>query len=105
MPLTIEFIQTSNINGQYELSLHADEERLAEGLTVSALEQALQSAELIEDYPNDPRGHSCLILGFAEGRAIHVVCGLTRQQNLILITVYLPALPKWRDERTRAREN
>ena len=85
--------------------MHADQERLAEGLTVAALEQALQSAELIEDYPNDPRGHSCLILGFTEGRAIHVVCGLTRQQKLILITVYLPVLPKWRDERTRARGN
>jgi hypothetical protein len=27
---------------------------------------ALQG-ELIEDYPNDPRGHSCLLLGFGDG--------------------------------------
>lgn len=31
--------------------------------------------ELIEDYPDDPRGHSCLLLGYGEeGRPIHVVC-------------------------------
>ena len=31
--------------------------------------------ELIEDYPSDPRGHSCLMLGLGEAnRAVHVVC-------------------------------
>ena len=31
--------------------------------------------EIIEEYPEDPRGHSCLMLGYGENkRAIHVVC-------------------------------
>jgi hypothetical protein len=102
--LTVKFIKQSIINGGYELSLHADEERLAEGLTIVEIENALQSLELLEDYPNDPRGRSCLVLGYAETQPVHVVCGLTKQQKLLIITVYLPCLPEWEDERTRSRE-
>jgi hypothetical protein len=29
--------------------------------------------EGIEDYPDDPRGHSCLMLGTAGGRSVHIV--------------------------------
>jgi hypothetical protein len=100
--LTIEFIRKSVAAREYELSLHADEERLDEGLTVGDLEEALRAAEPLEDYPGDPRGHSCLVLGYAKGRPLHVVCGLTKQDKLILITVYRPTMPKWKDERTRS---
>lgn len=101
--LTIEFIRHSASVGGYELSLHADVERLDDGLSVNDVEEALRSAELLEDYPDDPRGHSCLVLGHVGGQAVHVVCGLTRQQRLFLITVYRPTLPKWVDERTRRK--
>lgn len=104
MSLTVNYIKQSIVEGEYELSLHADEERLAEGLTIVEIENALQLLELIEDYPDDPRGHSCLVLGYAETQPVHVVCGLTKQQKLLIITVYLPCLPKWEDERTRFRE-
>jgi hypothetical protein len=100
--LTIEFIRKSVAAGEYELSLHADEERLDEVLTVVDLEEALRAAELLEDYPEDPRGHSCLVLGYAKGRPLHAVCGLTKQGKLILITVCRPTMPKWKDERTRS---
>ena len=103
MSLTVDFIRRSAAQSDYELSLHADEERLAEGLTVAQLEEVLQSAELLEDYPDDSRGHSCLVLGHARGRPVHVVCGLTRRGTVIVITVYLPTMPKWKDERTRNR--
>ena len=57
----------------------------------------------LEDYPDDPRGHSCLVLGHTGGQPVHVVCGLTRQGRLLLITVHRPLPPKWRDARTRER--
>lgn len=76
---------------------------MADGLTVANVEQALQTAALLEDYPTDPRGPSCLVLGFVNGRPVHAVCGLTKQGRLFLITIYLPAMPKWKDERTRNR--
>ena len=55
----------------------------------------------LEDYADDPRGASCLILGYSRGRAIHVVCGWTSANILRIITVYLPKPPKWLDDRTR----
>lgn len=67
------------------------------------VEQALQTAEPLEDYPTDPRGPSCLVLGSVNRRPVHVVCGLTKQGRLFLITIYVPTLPKWKDERTRNR--
>jgi len=100
---TIDVVRSAGATGVYELSLHADEERLDEGLTITEVEEALRSAELLEDYPNDPRGHSCLVLGYVRGRPVHVVCGLTKQGKVILITVYVPAMPKWKDEHTRNR--
>jgi len=39
------------------------------------IRQVLNNGEIIEDYPEDRRGHSCLIHGFDKNkRAIHIVC-------------------------------
>ena len=103
MALTGEFIANSIRGGRYEISLHADEERLEEGFTIDDLEVALYSAEILESYDDDPRGPSCLALGYTGGEPVHFVCGVTQQGVLILITVYRPAAPKWKDARTRNR--
>ncbi len=58
--------------------------------------------EVIEDYPDDARGHSCLLLGFdAAGRPIHVVCS-PKPDYLAVITAYVPDPGQWSgDFRTR----
>jgi hypothetical protein len=66
---------------------------------ISTLEvhNVLFSGEIIEDYPEDPRGHSCLILGFGErNRPVHVVCA-PKEEYLAIITTYLPDPEKWFD--------
>jgi hypothetical protein len=62
----------------------------------------VETGELLENYPSDPRGHSCLILGFGNnGRAIHVVCS-SKDEYLAIITAYLPDSQGWSsDFRTR----
>jgi len=57
---------------------------------------------VIEDYPTDVRGHSCLMLGFGQGkRPIHVVCA-PQADYLAIITAYLPGPARWEpDWRTR----
>jgi len=93
--------------GNYEFSLHAQQERLEENLDITEIEGALVgTAEILEEYPNDPRGESCLVLGFAGARPVHVVLGWAKRQQdssniLRVITVYIPSLPKWIDSRTR----
>lgn len=57
-----------------------------------------------EDYPEDPRGHSSLLLGHGdEGRAIHVVCG-PKDEYLAIITAYLPDPTQWSADFKRRRE-
>ncbi len=59
------------------------------------VEKVVQEGEMIEDYPEDQRGHSCLLLGFdAQQRPIHVVCS-PKEDYLAIITVYLPHPNKW----------
>jgi hypothetical protein len=57
---------------------------------------------VIEDYPEDVRGHSCLMMGRGEGgRPIHVVCA-PKFDYLAVITAYVPSLERWEsDWRTR----
>ena len=63
----------------------------------------IEHGEVIEDYPADTRGHSCLMCGHAAGRPIHVVCA-PRDEYLAIITAYLPNEEEWSaDFRTRIR--
>jgi hypothetical protein len=59
---------------------------------------------VIENYPEDVRGHSCLMLGRGEGdRPLHVVCA-PKAGYLAIITTYLPSLEQWEpDWRTRRK--
>ena len=76
MSITLDFIRNEIKKQIYEISLHADDERIADELTVSQLEIVLSQCKIIEQYPNDPRGESCLIVGFTpEGIPVHIVCG------------------------------
>jgi hypothetical protein len=88
---------------EYEISLHAEKERYAEDVTLHDLETAIYNGEILEDYPDDPKGPSCLILGYSQNRPIHIVCGYTAANWIRIITVYIPRLPKWIDEKTRAK--
>lgn len=54
--ITSDFIRAEVEKQGYEISLHADDERIADGLTVSELEFALSDCKIIEQYPDDPSG-------------------------------------------------
>jgi hypothetical protein len=62
----------------------------------------VDTGEVIEDYPEDSRGHSCLLLGYGVGaRPLHVVCA-PKAAYLAIITAYLPNSDQWEDDmRTR----
>ena len=104
MSLMIKFIKSQVKSNNYELTLHADDERIDEDLNYVELEEALVNGEILEDYPTDPRGASCLIVGYTKSKKpIHIVCGKTNLGGLLLITVYIPKMPKWLDPKTRNR--
>ena len=60
----------------------------------SEVEAVLFRGEVLEDYPEDDRGHSCLILATPEGRAVHVVCS-PKADYLAVITAYVPEPAHW----------
>ena len=57
--------------------------------------KVIEKGEIIEDYPEDVRGHSCLMLGHgANDRPVHVVCS-PKEDYLAIITAYLPDSQQW----------
>jgi hypothetical protein len=87
----------------YRLTSHAERERETDQITVREIEEALLSerCEVIENYPDDPRGASCLVLGFTEGLPLHLVCGVSLSDVIVIVTVYRPHPDKWFDWRIR----
>jgi Domain of unknown function (DUF4258) len=64
-------------------------------ITTKDVEDVIMNGEVIEDYPEDARGHSCLILGCVmDNRYIHVVCA-PKDEYLAIITTYLPNPIQW----------
>lgn len=87
----------------YELSRHALDQSIRRDISIAEFEDALLGpAEVIEDYPNDKYGPSCLILGITHaGRALHVVSSYPSRSLLKVITLYEPDPALWIDARIR----
>jgi hypothetical protein len=84
------------------LSHHAQMERGKDKVSVDDIIAAILNGKVLESYPDDPRGGSCLVAGQGlDNRWLHVVCGTFGQDDLLIITVYIPKLPKWLDPFTR----
>ncbi len=104
--ISINWLRLKVRQDEYEFSSHADREREADKISILEVEEAVLRGEIIEDYPDDPRGPSCLVLGYGdEGYPIHIVCGKTASGKMRIVTVYIPSLPKWIGERTRRNKN
>lgn len=90
--MDVERIRRLAVQGKYELSKHGKREREIDMIYAWELEDALAKCEIIESYPDDPRGESCLALGFSGSKPIHAVCTIkTDPEELLRITVYDPS--------------
>ena len=64
---------------------------------ISEIEEAVLNGMILENYPFDQRGESCLLVGFTNlGKPVHVVCG-KHDEQLIVITVYIPGQPNFKN--------
>lgn len=62
------------------------------------IRHVIEHGEIIEDYPEDARGHSCLMLGYGElSRPLHLVCAC-KEDYLAIITAYIPGAKEWADD-------
>lgn len=100
---SLEFIQQQISYGKYTISFTHTEKLRLRRIGIQEIEDTILNGTVIEPYPDDPRGASCLILGYSsEGRALHVVCGNLKDDELLIITAYEPDEDEWEaDLRTR----
>jgi Domain of unknown function (DUF4258) len=64
-------------------------------ITPQEVQTVAMTGRLVEDYPEDLRGHSCLLLGHGDGdRPIHVVAA-PKDKYLAIITTYEPDPTQW----------
>jgi hypothetical protein len=97
--IAIDWIKQAVHDDDYRYSRHGDQERQNDNLTLIqvAQAQALHNGRILEQYTNTGRGISCLVAGFADnGTPIHVVCGCM-VKTLVIITVYIPTPPKFKN--------
>jgi hypothetical protein len=74
-------------------------------ISTEDVKRIIAEGEVVEDYPDDIRGHSCLMMEFdEEGRPIHLLCA-PRDDYLAIITAYRPSRLEWdKDFKTRKRK-
>jgi hypothetical protein len=98
----IEAIRQKVSEGRFEFTEHAVDQSIVRRISMAELRQTFASGEIIEDYPDDKYGPSCLILGYTENqRPIHVQCSHPTRDILKIITVYQPDPSQWINNRTR----
>jgi len=87
----------------YEFSKHAVDQSIIRDISVAELEEAIAGkSEVIEDYPQDKYGPSCLVLGYTKaGRPLHVQCSYPSRPLVKIITLYEPDPDLWIDFRVR----
>ncbi len=61
--------------GLFEFSKHAVDQSIIRRISVQDVCDVIKNGTIIEDYPDDKYGPSCLIFGMtAERRPIHIQC-------------------------------
>jgi len=90
-------IQLKGFHNLFEFSRHAVDQSIIRNITVAEVREAISnSSKIIENYPNDKYGPSCLILGYTNNqRALHIQSSYPSRPILKIITIYEPDPAKW----------
>ncbi len=98
----IEQIRAKIQAGLYEFSKHAVDQSILREISLQELQETIANGEIIEDYPEDKYGPSCLVLGFTQtGRPLHIQCSYPSRPLVKIITLYEPDPARWIDFRVR----
>ncbi len=87
---------------QLEFSKHATDQSIKRDISVREAKEVILRGEVIEDYPDDKYGPSCLIFGrTSEERPLHVQCSYPSRPLVKVITLYEPDPDRWINFRRR----
>lgn len=84
---------------------HALRQMFAREITEADVRDVVAGGTVIAEYPEDKPLPSCLLLGFADDRPIHVVLGYDKvNETGFVVTAYVPDPDLWHnDSRTRRK--
>lgn len=98
----IDEIQEKIQANLFEFSEHATDRSIRRNISVQEVREAIIRGEVIEDYPDDKYGPSCLIFGrTGADRPLHVQVSYPSRPIVKVITLYEPDPDRWVDYRTR----
>jgi len=104
MVASIEGIRQKFAEDQFEFSKHSVDQSIVRRILVREVREAIVNGQVIEDYPNDKYGPSCLILGFTRTRRpLHIQCSYPSRPTIKVITLYEPEADKWNSNFTTRR--
>ena len=93
--MNIEELQKLCNAGAVRWTGHILKRLMQRGISQSDVIHAVQTGEIIEQYPNDYPYPSCLVLGNAP--PLHVVCG-EGDGEIWMITAYSPDPEEWEND-------
>ena len=98
----ISEIQQKVESEQFEFSKHAVDQGIIRRISVQEVREAVAVADLIENYPEDKYGPSCLLYGKTKaGRPLHIQCSYPMRPMIKIITLYEPDSARRFDFKTR----
>ncbi len=82
--------------GSFSFTLHAFERAVERNISEREIREAGAGALVIESYPDDKYGPSCLLLGFTRaGRPLHLQVSVVETPDLRVVTIYEPNPDEW----------
>ena len=92
-------------DNDFIISEHVVRFIMAGKIRVGMIKNAVLSGRIIEVHKHPARGNSFLVAGFSDKKPVHVVCCFSNSGYMILLFVYIPSLPVWKDHLTRNTGN
>ncbi|TVQ69603.1 MAG: DUF4258 domain-containing protein [Balneolaceae bacterium] len=98
--MSVLYVKIRNLirTGSVRISEHGYDELVEDGLTAKELLNGVDKAQVVEEYPDYPKGKCILLLQKDKlGNPVHVLWGIPKghKKPAVLVTAYRPNPKRW----------